>query len=1056
EILRALNPASVIIAPLIARGRTLGAIFLVSESGRHFEDFDVTVAEQLAYRAAVAVDNSRLYREAELEISERRRLEDQYKVRAAQQAAVADLGQFALSGVEIQTLLDHAAELLCKTLGVEFCKVLQVLPDTQKLLLRAGTGWRDGIVGIATFDTDSGSQAGYTLRSNEPVIVHDLRKETRFAGTSLLHEHNIVSGLGVLIKSGKQDWGVLSAHSSSTKTFVEDDINFLKAIANVLAQAIERSKARKELEQAYEVLEYRVVERTASLIQANEELRLLQSLSIAIADSDSVTSALKIALQKICETTGWDVGRAWLPTTDKTRLECISSWSRMPDSEAIASSARTTCSFDDQSAIPGRVWMLKKPIWLPDIDNDSGLLLKEWAEAIDVHGAMGVPILAGDHVVAVLEFFLREPKIKDQRLVGLVSAAAAQLGIVLRRKKVEEELRMSEMELAEAQEVANIGSWKWEIAPNTLTWSDELYRIFGLDPAKGSITLDEYLAFIHPDDRSLVASILEQGSFEDQQYTFRIVRPDGTQRILNARGKTIRNEHGIPLRMIGIGQDITERRFAEEELQKRDAQLTTAQQIAHLGSWEYDLKSGVVTWSDELYRIYGLTREAFKGTIEDFLSHVHPDDRRYTYESVQAAIAEKTPFLFEERILRPDGSIRVLQSQGRVIAHGSGGVDRLIGVCLDITERKKAEEKFRGLLESAPDAIVIVNQSGDIVLVNAQTENVFGYSRKELLGQPVEFLLPQRFRKNHPAHREAYFTSSHPRPMGAGLDLKGIRKDGSEFPVEVSLSPLETEEGILISSAIRDITEQRKLQEQLFEAERQRTADLRQYAILIQRAQEEERQRISRELHDDLCQRLSAMKLSMDMLEEDMPKSNGKNAKSLRTFGKNIETIINEVRRMSHNLRPSALDDFGLPVAVKVLSKEFEKIHKIQIEFEGDDHSIVHLDSQVEIAVFRIVQESLSNIAKHSAASRVSITLSQDGESINLSIEDNGRGFEQDEPQAKPLYSGLGLISMRERTEQLGGVFDITSIKNKGTTIRVRIPLHESHAPVENNTKAPA
>ncbi len=1044
EILRELNPASVIIAPLVARGRTLGAISLVTESERHFEESDVNVAEQLAYRAALAVDNSRLYRESELEINERRRVQEQYKVRAAQQAAVADLGQFALSGVELQTLLDHAAELLCKTLGVEFCKVLQVLPDAHKLLLRAGVGWRHGVVGIATLDADSGSQAGFTLKSNEPVIVRDLRKETRFTGPSLLHEHNVVSGLSVIIKSGSQDWGVLSAHTATQRDFVEDDINFVQSLANVLAQAIERNKARKELERAYEVLEHRVKERTASLVQANEELRLLQSLSIAIAESDSVPSALKIALQKICETTGWDLGRAWLPPAENTNTQCVGSWSKTADAVKRSSETNLTLTFEDQSGIPERVCESRKPVWIPDIESDPEFRRKEWAQAIDLRGAMGVPILADDQVIAVLEFFLREPRIKDQRLVGLVSAAAAQLGTVLQRKNVEEKLRASEMELAEAQEVANIGSWKWEIAPNTLTWSDELYRIFGLDPAKFSVTFETYLSHVHPDDRAFVGKIIEQASFDEQQYTFRIIRQDGTQRILNARGKTIRDEDGKPVRMIGTGQDITERRLAEEELQKRDLQLTTAQQIAHLGSWEYDLKSGSVTWSDELYRIYGLTQETFDGTIESFLEQVHPDDRAFRLQSVQRAIKNKEPFLFEERIIRPDGSVRALQSQGRVIVDGNGEVIQLIGVCLDITERKKAEEKFRGLLESAPDAIVIVNQSGDIVLVNAQTENVFGYSRKELLGQPLELLLPQRLGKKHPPYREG-------RPIEAGADLKGIRKDGTEFPVEVSLSPLETEEGILISRAIRDITEQRRLQQQLFETERQRSADLRQYAILIQRAQEEERQRISRELHDDLCQRLSAMKLSTDMIEEDMPKSNSKNAKALRTFGKDIENIIKEVRRMSHNLRPSALDDFGLVVALKSLSQEFEKHHKIKIVFEGDDSSIIHLDSHIEIAVFRIVQESLSNIAKHSRASRVSIRLVQDADSIDLAVEDNGRGFEQEEhPRLKGLYSGLGLISMRERTEQLGGIFEISSIKKQGTTIHVRIPLREVHALVEH------
>ncbi len=481
---------------------------------------------------------------------------------------------------------------------------------------------------------------------------------------------------------------------------------------------------------------------------------------------------------------------------------------------------------------------------------------------------------------------------------------------------------------------------------------------------------------------------------------------------------------------------------ANDELQKRDLQLSTAQQIAGLGSWEWDLQTSEVAWSEALYQICGLHNGEFDRTFESFLACFHPEDRESTASHIQEAVRTHQPFNFEGRIIRPDGNLRILHTQGRAVKDEGGEVAKLLGVCLDVTDRRRAEKKFHDLLESAPDAVVIVNNEGHIVIVNAQTELLFGYNRTELLGQHLEILMPERFHRKHEGHRASYFRSPHSRSMGEGLELLGIRKDGTEFPVAISLSPIETDEGIVVSSSIRDITQQKRMQEELLAFERRRFTELRRFARSAQHAQEEERLRIARELHDGICQTLSGMKLKAESIEEEAANIDSSFSRKLHDFNKQYEGVIDEIRRMSTNLRPSALDDFGFGVAVNLLAREFKAMHKVSVNLAIDES--IELDPQTEIAFYRITQESLTNIAKYAQAAHVRILLKEYEGKIMLKISDDGKGFNPAEVSIrKDPYQGFGLIGMRDRAEMLGGDFSVESESGHGTTITITIPLND-------------
>lgn len=333
--------------------------------------------------------------------------------------------------------------------------------------------------------------------------------------------------------------------------------------------------------------------------------------------------------------------------------------------------------------------------------------------------------------------------------------------------------------------------------------------------------------------------------------------------------------------------------------------------------------------------------------------------------------------------------------------------------------------EFRAVFDGAPDAWIIVDLHGRIVLANDQAQRLFQYPHSELVGQSVEVLVPEALRARHADLRSAYGEEPVPRPVGMGRELFGLRRDGSTIPVEIGLSPVDTEHGHFILAVVHDITERRRL---------------RAFGSGVLQGAEEERQRIARELHDDTAQALAALVLRLQMARRsDDPDTR---ERLLRELHEELHRASDGVRRILRGLRPPLLEESGLVAALRshVKRVRVDADVEITIDAESIEH---HLSREAKLALYRIVQEGLSNVTRHAAATRVTIRLAVHDGAVTLDIEDDGVGFDPSHPEPS-TGRGLGLVGMIERAAIIGGVARVESTRGEGTRISVRIPLPDT------------
>ncbi|PYJ17848.1 MAG: hypothetical protein DME96_04570 [Verrucomicrobia bacterium] len=337
---------------------------------------------------------------------------------------------------------------------------------------------------------------------------------------------------------------------------------------------------------------------------------------------------------------------------------------------------------------------------------------------------------------------------------------------------------------------------------------------------------------VHPDDfQSCLKTYVE--AFDAREpfvMQYRLRRHDGEYRWISDTGVPRYDAQRNFAGYIGSCVDVTELISKEEALRDSEERMSLAADAAGLIVWTWDVRRDEVWLSDKDRAFFGFSQRE-KLNADRVRSIVHSEDRQFVRQLVENSLRTREEIEAEYRVVLPDGKVRWVTRRGRVEFDGNGEPTCERGVLLDITERKQAEEKFRLATEASPSGIVLVNDRGRIVLVNTHVEKLFGYEREELVGETVDVLVPERFAGQHPAHREQVLAAPTARAMGAGRELFGRRKDGSEFPVEIGLNPIQTPEGTLVLAAVVDISA-RKLAEAEALQHREEVGHLSRVAVM--------------------------------------------------------------------------------------------------------------------------------------------------------------------------------------------------------------------------------
>jgi PAS domain S-box-containing protein len=505
--------------------------------------------------------------------------------------------------------------------------------------------------------------------------------------------------------------------------------------------------------------------------------------------------------------------------------------------------------------------------------------------------------------------------------------------------------------------------------------------------------------------------------------------------------------------------EVHDTRALNQSLRENEERLRIALEASETGTFRWDPgKEHFLDFGNGLKRIVGVPQEEPVKATEDFLRRIHPDDVSRVREALLACKQGKD-LEIEHRVVWPDGTVRWLYDRGKLVSDGAGHTAYLVGACTDITRRKKAEQALQEahdlldvrvrerteelerkttqvleqarLLDLANDAIFIRSLDGTIFYWNDGAERLYGWSKQEVPFQPLSILLRTEFPIPFEEIKNILFREG--RWEG---ELIHTRRDGTRVNVASRWTVWRNAEGVPVGwlQINTDVTEQRRIED-----------GLRAMSARLLHLQDEERRRIARELHDSAGQLLVGLKLNLELLGKTAGTLPDAASKALDDSVQLVDELSRELRTISHLLHPPLLDEAGLCSAIRWYVEGFSNRSNIAVDLELSA-DLGRMPREMETAVFRIVQECLTNIHRHSASPTARIQLSREDHTITLEVSDQGKGLPVDLRTAfGPVRPGVGIQGMHERVRQLGGKLELLS-EGTGTTIRASLPVESAAA----------